>query len=86
MNRQYLDPVFFGRYPEEMVEIFGEAWPEWPAQDLALIRQPIDFLGINYYTRSVTRFDANAGLSRRARCVRSRPHTRRQDGRCSRRG
>ena len=29
--------------------------------DLALIKQPIDFLGINYYTRSVTRFDANAG-------------------------
>ena len=32
MNRQYLDPVFFGRYPEEMADIFGEAWPEWPAQ------------------------------------------------------
>ena len=44
-----------------MVEIFGEAWPEWPAQDLRDIRQPIDFLGINYYTRSVTRFDANPG-------------------------
>lgn len=60
MNRQYLDPVFFGRYPKEMVEIFGEAWPDWPADDFALIRQPIDFLGVNYYTRSVTRFDANA--------------------------
>jgi beta-glucosidase len=45
MNRQYLDPVFKGRYPEEMREIFGEAWPEWPQQDHALIRQPIDFLG-----------------------------------------
>ncbi len=60
MNRQYLDPVFFRRYPEEMVDIFGEAWPQWPEQDYALIAQPIDFLGINYYTRSVTRFDANA--------------------------
>jgi beta-glucosidase len=57
MNRQYLDPVFFGRYPDEMTGIFGEAWPEWPAEDFALIRQPIDFLGVNYYTRSVTRFD-----------------------------
>ena len=27
MNRQYLDPVFFGGYPEEMKEIFGDAWP-----------------------------------------------------------
>ena len=60
MNRQYLDPVFFGHYPKEMVEIFGEAWPEWPTDDFALIQQPIDFLGVNYYTRSVTRFDANA--------------------------
>ena len=60
MNRQYLDPIFFGRYPEEMAEIFGEAWPDWPAEDFALIQQPIDFLGVNYYTRSVTRFDPKA--------------------------
>jgi beta-glucosidase len=57
MNRQYLDPVFHGRYPDEMTEIFGEAWPEWPQDDFDLIRQPIDFLGINYYTRNVVRHD-----------------------------
>jgi beta-glucosidase len=60
MNRQYLDPIFFGAYPAEMAEIFGEAWPKWPEQDFALIRQPIDFLGVNYYTRSVSRFDKKA--------------------------
>jgi beta-glucosidase len=60
MNRQYLDPLLLGRYPEELREIFGEAWPEWPADDFALIRQPIDFLGVNYYTRNVTRFDPAA--------------------------
>jgi len=57
MNRQYLDPLFLGRYPRALEEIFGEAFPRWPAEDLALIRQPIDFVGINYYTRSVTCFD-----------------------------
>jgi beta-glucosidase len=57
MNRQYLDPAFLGRYPDEMADIFGEAWPSWPDRDLALIRQPIDFLGVNYYTRSVRRHD-----------------------------
>jgi len=62
MNRQYLDPVFLGRYPTEMGEIFGEAWPEWPADDFSVIRQPIDFLGVNYYTRSVTAFDARRSL------------------------
>jgi beta-glucosidase len=60
MNRQYLDPVFLGRYPAALREIFGEAWPDWPAGDLAFIRQPIDFVGVNYYTRSVTRFDASS--------------------------
>ena len=57
MNRQYLDPIFHGRYPEEMTELFGDAWPSWPEEELALIRQPIDFLGVNYYTRSVVRAD-----------------------------
>ena len=57
MNRQYLDPAYRGAYPTELIEIFGEAWPEWQADDFALIRQPTDFLGVNYYTRSVVRHD-----------------------------
>jgi beta-glucosidase len=56
MNRQFLDPVFLGRYPDEMREIFGEAWPGWSAEDMRLIKQPIDFVGINYYTRRVERY------------------------------
>jgi beta-glucosidase len=60
MNRQYLDPVFRGSYPEEMTEIFGAAWPSFPAADFALIREPIDFLGVNYYTRSVIQNDDSA--------------------------
>jgi beta-glucosidase len=60
MNRQYLDPVFKGEYPPELREIFGDAWPAWPAEDYELIRQPIDFLGVNYYTRSVAKHDPHA--------------------------
>jgi beta-glucosidase len=60
MNRQFLDPMLLGRYPEELAEIFGEAWPNWPAADLELIKQPLDFVGVNYYTRNVTRFDRDA--------------------------
>jgi beta-glucosidase len=67
MNEQYLDPVFFGRYPEELSEVFGDAWPKWPAADLDLIRQKIDFLGVNYYTRSVTRADPAAWPLRASR-------------------
>jgi beta-glucosidase len=74
MNRQYLDPAIHGRYPDEMREVFGEAWPDFAAEDLARIRQPIDFLGINYYTRNVTRNEPTA-LPVRAVSVRQKRHT-----------
>ena len=57
INRQFLDPVFLGSYPAEMSEIYGAAWPVFPEADFALISQPLDFLGINYYTRGVMRND-----------------------------
>ena len=60
MNRQFLDAALLGQYPEELAEIFGDAWPTWSDRDFALIRQPIDFVGVNYYTRSVTRYDPQA--------------------------
>ena len=60
MNRQYLDPLLIGGYPDELREIFGDAWPEYPASELEYLKQPIDFIGVNYYTRSVTRNDPRA--------------------------
>ena len=69
MNQQYLDPALLGRYPDEMGEIFGEAWPQWPAEDMKGIRQPLDFVGINYYTRSVTRHDEAAWPVRASRVL-----------------
>jgi len=68
MNRQYLDPALLGTCPAELADIFGPGWTEWPAEDLALARQPIDFLGINYYTRGVTRGD-DAGWPTRSSSV-----------------
>ena len=55
MNRQYLDPVFLGHYPHDIRDVFGEAWPDFPDDELRLIREPIDWLGINYYSRGLTR-------------------------------
>jgi beta-glucosidase len=68
-NRQYLDPVMLGHYPDEVVEMFGEAWPQFDPSDLGRIRQPIDFLGINYYTRKVVADDPS-GWPDRVRPVR----------------
>ena len=73
MNRQYLDPVLLGAYPDDMREIFGVAWPSFPDGDLARIRQPIDFVGINYYTRNVVKDDPGA-LPVRASYVRQPQH------------
>lgn len=56
-NRQFLDPVLFGQFPEELQAMYGEAWPEVTAQDLQLIQTPLDFIGVNYYTRGVIRHD-----------------------------
>jgi beta-glucosidase len=60
MNRQYLDALLLGQCPEELSAVFGAAWTPHSAEDLSLIRQPIDFLGINYYKRAVTRPDPAA--------------------------
>ena len=60
MNRQFLDPLLLGHYPGELAGIFGEAWPEFPAADFDAIRRPLDFVGVNYYSRSVVKNDPKA--------------------------
>ena len=55
MNRQFLDPLFLGHDPLELEEIHGAGLPPYPEADYALIQEPIDYLGINYYSRSVVR-------------------------------
>jgi hypothetical protein len=59
-NRQFLDPVFFCEYPDELRDIYGTAFPDHSDADMALIKQPIDFVGINYYKRGVVRNDPSA--------------------------
>ena len=79
MNRQYLDPVFFGRYPEPLREVFGEAWPDFPDSDVESIRERLDFVGINYYTRSVNADDPDS-LPLRVRKVRQKEKTHTETG------
>ena len=44
-NRLFADPILLGRYPDA----FADAMPGPVAEDLALISQPLDFYGLNYY-------------------------------------
>lgn len=57
MNDQYIDPLFGAGCPPLMTEIFGSAWRDWTDEEVALAQQPIDWLGINYYTRGVMKAD-----------------------------
>ena len=49
----YTDPLFKGAYPEDVLAELGADAPVVEAGDLAAIAQPMDYLGVNYYTRSV---------------------------------
>jgi len=53
MNRWFLDPIFKGSYPEDMVEIFSRSFkvPLFSEEDSIMVSEPLDFLGINNYTR-----------------------------------
>ena len=61
-NRVFLEPVLLGTDPEESGRLFGLLAPRVSAEQLALIAQPIDFLGVNYYTRSVIGHDPSIPL------------------------
>jgi beta-glucosidase len=55
-NRLFLDPIFAGRYPQDMLEHYAGAVPGFAVvrdADLDAIAAPLDFLGINYYAPAV---------------------------------
>lgn len=52
-NRFYLDAVFKGAYPAELRVLCADIWPEEHPGDAAIIAQPLDYLGVNIYRRSV---------------------------------
>lgn len=60
----FMDPIFKGEYPQFMVEWFRNKGVEVEVLegDLAVIKEPIDFLGINYYTGHLARYMENEGL------------------------
>ncbi|HZU13460.1 MAG TPA: GH1 family beta-glucosidase [Chloroflexota bacterium] len=67
-NRWFLDPIFLGTYPDDVAESFA-GWAELPDVrdgDLETISAPIDFLGINNYSRAVVKADPK-GMPARVR-------------------
>jgi beta-glucosidase len=68
-NRWFLDPVFRGSYPADVVELYEQRLGPLDMVhdgDLELISQPIDFLGVNFYRPNVvTAFDDGTPLQLR---------------------
>ncbi len=51
--RWYVDPLMKGHYPQDVWQHLGPDVPQVYAGDLDAIATPMDFMGVNYYTRSV---------------------------------
>ena len=65
-NRWYLDPVFKGSYPADAIadrvaagQLEGPEMPFVHDGDLKIISAPLDFLGFNYYSRSIMKTGAD---------------------------
>jgi beta-glucosidase len=63
-NRWFLDPLFRGAYPEDMLAAWDGLLPEIHDGDLETISQPIDFLGVNNYTSPLVAADSDGARSR----------------------
>ena len=60
MNRQFLDPVLLGRHPDELDELIRREVPWYRPDAGGCFDDALDFLGVNYYTRAVTRHETSA--------------------------
>ena len=52
-NRWFLDPLLRGEYPQDTWDAYGADVPQVQAGDFAIVSQPNDFLGVNYYSRGL---------------------------------
>jgi beta-glucosidase len=55
INRWFLDPLAARGYPANIVQHYGRALDCVQPGDMETIATPIDFLGVNYYTRGIAR-------------------------------
>jgi beta-glucosidase len=52
-NRFFISGLFRGEYPAELMPAFAPHLPEGWQDDFATIRAPLDWFGLNYYTRKL---------------------------------
>ncbi|KAF3326270.1 beta-glucosidase 6 isoform X2 [Carex littledalei] len=50
LYNRFMDPLFFGDYPNSMRTRVGDRLPKFSADEAALVKGSLDFVGINHYT------------------------------------
>lgn len=53
LNQWYMKPIMDGKYPDIINQLPSNHLPDIHPGDMELISQPIDYLGINFYTRQI---------------------------------
>ncbi|MCU1493290.1 MAG: beta-galactosidase [Acidimicrobiaceae bacterium] len=76
-NRWFLEPVFRGSYPKDMVDWYAKRADLSPLHeaDLAIIAAPLDFLGVNYYEQHVVRAEPSDQIHGAAKLAPTPPLT-----------
>jgi beta-glucosidase len=69
-NRWYINPLFKAEYPP----LAGKIGLKPSKEDMDLIKQPLDFLGVNYYTRLLVTYDPSNPVTQ-AKAVRKNTPT-----------
>lgn len=60
----FLDPIFKGEYPQRLFDFIGSHQPKVQAGDMEIIRQPLDYMGLNYYNTDLVSYDFAGGLNK----------------------
>jgi beta-glucosidase len=53
-NRWFIDPIMGKGYPQNAWDHYGVDVPDIQAGDMDVMHPPLDFLGLNYYTRTIS--------------------------------
>ncbi len=67
-------PIFYGRYPERLMEWVGDQAPRIEPGDMATIHQPIDFLGFNYYMAFNVSYSSQGGMFKNSWAFKNKPN------------
>ena len=59
----FLQPLFHASYPQELMDWIGpHHQPSVQPGDMAMISQPVDFVGVNYYFTTAAQFKQDEGM------------------------